>query len=765
MTKTTLELPIQGMTCASCVGHVQSAIEKLDGVDAVSVSLPAEKAYVSFDRELVNRDAIAEAVRATGFEVQESSDPDYLELAREQSIASKKFKLIVGIVLTVPLFVLSMGRDFSLWGPWAHADWVNWLMFALATPVQFYVGAGYYVSAWKSLKSGYANMDVLVAMGSTVAYVYSLAVLIGRALGNTDLGEHVYFETSATIITLIFVGRLIEAQAQGRTTTALKKLMGLRASTANVVRNGEELPLPIEQLQVNEMVLVRPGERIPVDGVIVDGLSSVDESMITGESLPVEKQIGDDVHEATVNNQGLLTVRATSVGQNSTLSRIIRLVEEAQSSKAPIQELADRISGVFVPVVMVIAAATFALWLISGAGFTEAMLRMVSVLIISCPCAMGLATPLAVTVGMGRGAEQGILFKSSASLQRVQDVTHVVLDKTGTVTKGELSVTDVVAWDPDHDQTHPDPNATDRILYYAASAEKGSEHPVATAMLEAALSRGLRLSQPTEFSAISGHGVRATVDECPVWLGNSRLMEREQIPLNSLLQEIEALQSQAKTTMWLAIDGRICGAIAMADTVKPGSAEAVEALHNQGLKVTLLTGDNQATAEAIAQQVGIDSVFAEVIPEQKSEIVRRLQSDGAVVAMVGDGINDAPALAQADAGIAIGTGTDIAMEAADITLMRGDLRGVVDAMNLSAATMRNIKQNLFWAFAYNVALIPIAAGVLAKVTFAPEFLRRLHPIMAAFAMVASDLVIVVNALRLKRFKFEGTREVRKRSGD
>jgi Cu+-exporting ATPase len=759
MTTSSLELPIQGMTCAGCVSHVKSAIEKLDGVAQVSVSLPSEKAYITFDDELVEQDQIVDAIRQTGFEVFVDVSDDELAGSRQQEIMGKSRRLLVGVILTVPLFVLSMGRDFGLWGEWAHASWVNWLMFVLATPVQFYVGAEYYANGLRSLRAGFANMDVLVAMGSTVAYVFSVAVVVEQALGLNRLGGHVYFETSATIITLIFVGRLVEAKAQGRTTTALKKLMQMRALTASVVRDGEESRLPIDFVEQGDQVLVRPGERIPVDGLIIAGVSTVDESMITGESVPVEKAPGDRVSEATVNNQGLLTVQTTSVGKNSSLARIIRMVEQAQSSKAPIQHLADQISGIFVPIVIVVALTTFFVWLMVGAGFTEAMLRMVSVLIISCPCAMGLATPLAVTVGMGRGAERGILFRSSTALQRVQNVTHVVLDKTGTVTEGELSVTDVIAWDEDRNLADDSSAAVKELLFFAASAEKGSEHPVAKAILQEAETRGIETVQPLEFSAISGFGIRAEINEHNLLLGNRRLVANEGIAVAGIDSELKRLESEAKTAMCLAIDGRLRGLIAVADTVKPGSAVAIEQLQRTGLKVTLLTGDNRATAEAIADQVGIESVIAQVIPEQKSLAVKRLQSEGDVVAMVGDGINDAPALAQADIGLAIGTGTDIAIEAADIVLMRGDLTGVVDAISLSAATLRNIKQNLFWAFAYNVALIPIAAGVLANFSFVPPFLRRLHPIMAAFAMVASDLVIVVNALRLKRFQFPSSKRL------
>ncbi len=713
---------------------------------------------MTFDDELIHQSAIVQAVIDAGFqasvadEVSDTSgNTNELELAQQRVVDDRRLRLIVGAVLTIPLFILSMGRDFGIWGDWAHAAWVNWLMFALATPVQFYVGKYYYVGAYKSLKSGYSNMDVLVVVGSTAAYVYSVVVLLAQTFEISGIGDHVYFETSATIIALILTGKWIEAKAQRRTSSALRQLMGLQASTASVLRKDVEVEVPIASVQTGDKVIVRPGEKIPVDGVIVDGQSSVDESMITGESLPVDKAEGDVVTGATINIQGMLTIETGAGSQASVLSQIIQMVEKAQSSKAPVQQLADKISNIFVPIVIVVAVLTFVVWLSIGAGFTAAMLRLVAVLIISCPCAMGLATPLAVMVGMGRGAEHGILFKSSEAMQQLQKVTHVVLDKTGTVTKGELAVTDVLAIQGDSIcESGP---SVENILRIAASAEKGSEHPVATALIKAANQQELKLSAAHDFMAIAGHGIQATIDGHVVLLGNTRLIERESIEQNGLGRRIEELQQLAKTTMWLAVDGQAVGAIAVADTIKKDSKTAIADLKRSGCKVMLLTGDNLATAEAIATQAGIDTVFAEVLPGDKAKKVVELQVPGNVVAMIGDGINDAPALAVADVGVAIGTGTDIAMETADVTLMRGNLGGVVDAMKLSSATLRNIKQNLFWAFGYNVLLIPVAAGALAGFSFAPQFLKELHPIVAAFAMVASDIVIVGNALRLRRFRF------------
>lgn len=747
MAKTThLELPITGMNCTSCANRIESALSNLDGVREVSVSFPTEKAILSFDPELVNEDAFIKAIGVLGFGALSPNYPDAAEAAYHEELDRRYRTLLVGMALTIPLFVLSMGRDFGVWGAWSHAPWVNWLMFALAAPVQFYVGREYYIGAYKSLRIHYANMDVLVALGSSVAFFYSCVVLIDKSIGAAIWGEHLYFETSATIITLILLGKLVESKARGRTNAALKRLIGLRPTTASVMREGKEVEISIDDVQPGDDVLVRPGEKIAVDGVVLSGKSSVDESMITGESMPVDKTIGDQVIGATINGHGLLTIRAMSVGRESALAQIIQLVEHAQSSKAPIQQLADRISNVFVPIVVVVAVATFCIWWFAGAGLTPSLLRLIAVLVISCPCAMGLATPLAVMVGMGRGAENGILFKSSEALQRVQDVTAIVLDKTGTVTKGQLAVTDVITA-----ENHA--GKRDEILRMAASAERGSEHPIAHAIVTAAKRQGLSLTSPERFDAVAGQGVSAHVESRRVLLGNQSFLQREGVQLNGLTEQVALLQADAKTTMWLAVDGEATGAIAVADTIKDSSAVAVRRLQDLRLQVLLITGDNAATANAIAEKVGVAIVYAEILPEHKAQIVRQLQSEGHVVAMVGDGINDAPALAQADVGIAIGTGTDVAMETADVTIMQGDLTSVVDGIKLSRATMRNIKQNLFWAFGYNVALIPIAAGVLAPIAIVPDFLSKLHPIMAAFAMAASDLVIVANALRLKRFRF------------
>jgi Cu+-exporting ATPase len=578
-------------------------------------------------------------------------------------------------------------------------------------------------------------MDVLVALGSSVAYIYSIAVIFGAP-------GHVYFETSAAIITLIVLGKLLEARAKGQTSAAIKKLMGLRAKSARVVRDGAEVDVPIEAVEMGDIVVVRPGEKIPVDGVVVEGHSAVDESMITGESLPVDKGPGDKVIGATINKQGLLKFQATAVGRETALAQIIRLVEEAQGSKAPIQRLADQVAAVFVPAVITAAILTFLVWLflVPEAGFTAAIIRLVAVLVIACPCAMGLATPTAVMVGTGKGAEMGILFKNSAALERAHKLQAIVLDKTGTITEGRPAVTDVVAGAGFEEAD---------LLRLAASVERGSEHPLGEAILEAARARGLALPEPTGFEALAGRGARAQVDGREVLVGNQRLMDEESIALNGLADEAARLQSEAKTVIWAAVDGRAAGLMAVADTLKEGSRDAIAKMHAMGLRVVMLTGDNRQTAEAIAQQAGVDAVLAEVLPGDKAAHVKELQNEGLLVGMVGDGINDAPALAQADVGIAIGTGTDVAMETADVTLMRGDLRTVPQALRLSRATLATIRQNLFWAFFYNIILIPIAAGVLYPFEWAPDILRQLHPILAAFAMAFSSVTVVTNSLRLR----------------
>ncbi len=771
----TLELPITGMTCANCVNTVERTLnKKVPGILEANVNFATEKATVKYIPGTVTRADMVAAIERAGYGVvQVDSEAELVDAekeAREREIKDQTRKLWVGLIFALPLFLFSMARDFGLVGPWAHAAWVNYLFFLLATPVQFYTGRDYYTGGFKSLRNKSANMDVLVALGSSVAYFYSIVVTTGL------LGGHVYFETSAAIITLIKVGKLLEARAKGKTSEAIKALMGLQAKTARVERDGVEVDIPTDQVQVGDIVIVRPGEKIPVDGLVISGQSAIDESLLTGESLPVDKKVGDEVIGATLNKQGLLKIEATKVGRETALAQIVRLVEEAQGSKAPIQALADQVSAVFVPAVIAIALLTFIVWLVGGAGFTPALVRLVAVLVIACPCALGLATPTAIVVGMGKGAGQGILFRSSAALERAHALEAIVLDKTGTITKGEPAVTDIVVSDQwsgasgqplavsgQHsvvsgqesatgNQQPVIPNSQFTILRLAASAERGSEHPLGEAIVRAARAQGLNLSEPASFEAITGHGIAAEVEGHKVLLGNSRLMEREKVALNGLGEKVTELQNQAKTAMWMAVDGQAAAVIGIADTLKEGSQEAVAALKAMGLQVVMMTGDNQATAEAIAAEVDIDRVFAEVLPGDKSANVAKLQAERLVTAMVGDGINDAPALAQADVGIAIGTGADVAMETAGITLISGDLRGVVRAIRLSRVTMRTIKQNLFWAFAYNVLLIPVAAGVLSFFPSLPVYLRELHPIAAAFAMAFSSVTVVTNSLRLRRQK-------------
>ena len=786
----TLSLPIIGMSCTACVNAVEQALREVDGVVYASVNFAAEQAHVEYVSGLGARAPLVAAIRRAGYDTIAAASPqpvtppvvsagvgdtqdspaalsveieepleDAEAEARAAAIRHQFKRLLVGTIFSLPLLIVSMGRDFGLLGAWAHGGWVNWLLFLLATPVQFFVGWDYYVGAFKSVRNRSANMDVLVAMGTTVAYVFSLAVLFAQAVGSESLGSHVYFETSAVIITLIVLGKLLEARAKGRTSAAIKELMGLQSRTARVIREGVELDIPVEEVVVGDMVVVRPGEKIPVDGIVISGGSAVDESMFTGESMPVEKVIGSEVFGSTLNKQGLLGVEASKVGRETALAQIIRLVEEAQGSKAPIQRVVDQVAAYFVPAVIGLAGLTFVVWMLAGAGFVPSLLRLVAVLVIACPCAMGLATPTSIMVGIGKGAGMGILFKNSVALEQTHKLTAVLLDKTGTITKGEPAVTDLVVSQnllgkSSAGSSNGSPAKAERtdLLRLAASAERGSEHPLGEAIVRAAQAHGLALAEPTQFEAFAGHGIAAEIEEKRILLGNLRLMEREEIDLNGLEPRFAELQAEAKSAIWLAVDGQAAALIAVADTVKEGSGEAVAALRKKGLTVAMLTGDNQATADAIAREVGINRVIAELLPGEKVDQVKALQAEGFRVAMLGDGINDAPALAQADVGIAIGAGTDVAMEAADVTLIRGDLRSVPHAISLSQATMRNIRQNLSWAFGYNVALIPIAAGILAPFAWAPPFLQQLHPILAAAAMAFSSVSVIINALRLRQLK-------------
>jgi Cu+-exporting ATPase len=730
------DLVIKGLSDSNDAARLETALAALEGVLEASVNIASERAQVQYIPTLVSQRDLRQVVADSGFEaVDMGGDVEDAErAAREAEMAKQKRLMWTGVLFTLPLFLLSMARDFGLVGMWAHAPWVNWLFFALATPVQFYVGRSFYISGWKSLRNGSANMDVLVAMGSSAAYFYSVAVLLALAPG------HVYFETSAAIITLIRVGKYLEARAKGQTGAAIRKLMSLKPKQARVIRDGQELEIPSEEVVVGDRVLVRPGEKFPVDGVVLEGRSSADESMITGESMPVEKGPGDDVIGATLNKLGRIVFEATKVGKGTALAQIIRLVEQAQGSKAPIQALGDKVSAIFVPAVVVIAAVTFGVWYFFGAAplpadvtpFTRAMINAVAVLLIACPCAMGLATPTAVMVGTGRGAEMGVLIKSGEALERASGISIVVLDKTGTVTRGQPAVTDIFLSNG--------AGSENDLLRLAASVEEGSEHPLGEAITAEAHKRELALSPPNGFQAELGRGVSAEIDGQWVLVGNRRWLDESNLALNGMGPRMEALQKEGKTAVFVAVDGEVRGLVGIADTLKDSSAAAIRELHEMGLKVVMLTGDNQVVADAIASQLGLDDVIAEVLPDQKVAEVRRLQEAGEVVAMVGDGINDAPALAQADLGIAIGTGTDVAMAAAPVVLITGDLLAVPRAIALARRTLVTIKQNLFWAFIYNILLIPAAA------------IGLLSPILAAGAMAISDVFVIGNSLRLRGFR-------------
>jgi P-type Cu+ transporter len=754
--------------CMTCTApKLEAAVRAVPGVVQAVYNMATQQVIVEYLPPVAELAAVRQAIESAGYRVEEmppaeggAANQDYEQQAREQEYREILRRFLVAAVLSLPVLLGAMGEMVGLSVPaWLRSPFLQWV---LTTPVIFYSGRSFFTSAWGALRHRAADMNTLIALGTGAAYLFSVVVTVWPAAVMSPGAHHqmapVYFEAAAVIIALILLGRLLEARAKARTGDAIRGLLGLRARTARVVREGQEWEIPVEEVVPGDLVLVRPGEKIPVDGVVREGESAVDESMLTGESLPVDKRPGDEVFGATINRTGAFRFEATKVGRETALQQIIKLVQDAQGSKAPIQRLADVISGVFVPVVLCIAIGAFVLWFdlsASDVRLQRAVVALVSVLIIACPCALGLATPTAVMVGTGKGAENGVLIKGGESLETAHRLNAIILDKTGTITRGQPELTDVVLTlgagrrelGSGPNAQLPTPNAEDELLRLVAGAERSSEHPLGEAIVRGAQARGLSLPEASAFNSLTGRGLEATVEGRQVLVGNQRLMEERDIDARSLEPEMERVAREGRTPMLVAVDGQLAGLVAVADTVKEGSTEAVAAFHRMGLEVAMITGDNRRTAEAVARQVGIERVLAEVLPEHKAEQVRKLQGEGKVVAMVGDGINDAPALAQADVGIAIGTGTDVAMEASDITLIRGDLGGVVTAIQLSRATMRTIKQNLFFAFIYNVLGIPIAAGALYPFTG-----LMLSPMIASAAMALSSVSVVTNSLRLKNFQ-------------
>jgi P-type Cu+ transporter len=752
------DLTITGMHCAACVGRVEMALKRVPGVQDATVNLLAERAAVRFNPQRAQVQDLIDAIEIVGYDAapaptdrfeQPSGSEPVQQNRREAESHEMRRRFAVSLALTIPVLVMGMGPHFGLFPMrWTMLPWWNWLELTLTTPVLFWAGSGFFVGAWAALKQRAADMNTLISVGTFAAYAYSLAVTVAPAFfAARGLMGGVYYETAAVIVTLILMGRLLEARAKRSTGTAIEKLIGLQPKTARVIRDGQEQDISLSEVHVGDRLLVRPGEKVPVDGLVVSGQSWVDESMLTGESLPVEKREGASVTGATLNQRGAFTMEAKRVGKDTVLAQIVRLVEQAQGSRAPIQRLADVITGYFVPTVLIIAVATFVGWTIWGPEprFLHALLNFVAVLIIACPCALGLATPTAIMVGTGRGAQLGVLIKDAEALETVHGVRTVVLDKTGTVTEGRPTLTDVIA-------TSDVPEA--ELLRLAAAVERGSEHPLAAAIIAGAKQRNFALAETTGFQAISGRGAEAQVAGHHVLIGNVALLRERDVDPTTLQPGVARLAGEGKTPMLVAVDGHAVGILAVADPIKATTPSAMARLKAMGITVVMLTGDNRRTAEAVAQQIGIDRVVAEVLPEHKAEEVQRLQGAGQIVAMVGDGINDAPALAQANVGIAIGTGTDVAIEAADVVLMRGDLNGVADAIELSRATMRNIRQNLAFAFGYNMLGIPLAAGLIYPFTG-----WLLSPMIASAAMAMSSVSVVTNALRLRSFSPSHTERV------
>ena len=747
MENTTLKL--RGMSCASCAANIEEAILSVPGVEACNVNFSAEQASVTYNPRQTDVAAIQEAVDAAGYSALPMQDDvlapedDAERQARQAENRDLTRKVwvsgIISAVIVIGTLPMMTGLPIPFIPMWLHAPW---LQFVLTTPALFWTGSSFYINAWKALKRHTATMDTLVAIGTGAAYLYSLfPTFFPQWFISQGLKPDVYFEAASVIIALLLLGRLLENRAKGQTSEAIRSLIGLQAKTARVIRKAQEVDIPIAEVTLGDVILVRPGEKIPVDGEIVEGSSTIDEAMVTGESVPVKKQPGNEVIGATINKTGSFKFRTTRVGKDTFLAQIVKLVQQAQGSKAPIQRLADRVTGWFVPVVIAIAIATFIIWYNIMGNVTMALITTVGVLIIACPCALGLATPTSIMVGTGKGAENGILIKGADSLELAHKLQTVVLDKTGTITQGKPTVTDFVT-------VNGTANGNElKLLRLAASVERNSEHPLAEAVVQYAQSQGVELTDSQEFEAIAGSGVQGDVSNQWVQIGTNHWMNELLIDTSSLQQPWEQLEYLGKTVIWIAVNGKVQGIMGIADAVKPSSVVAIRALQKMGLSVVMLTGDNRRTAEVIAREVGIQRVFAEVRPDQKAATVEKLQSEGKIVAMVGDGINDAPALAQADVGMAIGTGTDVAIAASDITLLSGDLQGIVTAIQLSRATIRNIKQNLFFAFIYNVAGIPIAAGILF-----PFFGWLLNPIIAGAAMAFSSVSVVTNALRLRNFQ-------------
>lgn len=717
-----LEFAIYGMTCAACSSRIEKVLSKMDGVVKAVVNLPNETATVTYYRNVVTERDVIEKIKAIGYDAKVRNEKASTDTHKEKEMKKMQWKLIISAILSAPLLLTMLDHLFGIAVPNIFMN--PWFQFALATPIQFIIGWQFYVSAYKNLKTKSANMDVLVALGTSAAYFYSLYEAI-LTIGNPSYVPHLYFETSAILITLILLGKYLEKNAKGKTTEAIEKLLQLQAKEARVIRDGKEMMIPIEEVVVSDRMIIKPGEKIPVDGVVVKGTTSVDESMLTGESIPVEKQVGAKVIGATMNLNGTIEMEAEKVGEDTALASIVQAVEDAQGDKAPIQRMADVISSYFVPIVVGIAIVTFIIWItfITPGELESSLTAAIAVLVIACPCALGLATPTSIMVGTGKGAQTGILFKGGEHLEKTHELTTIVFDKTGTITKGKPEVTDFIG--------------DDRLLQLVASAEKSSEHPLAEAIVRYAEEKQIEFIDAEQFVAIPGHGIRATFPQGEVLIGTRKLMRDHGVDTAEQEETMYQLEHEGKTAMFIAVDKKFAGIVAVADTVKETAKTAMEQLKKMGMELVMLTGDNERTARAIANEVGIDRVIAEVLPEQKAEKIKQLQAEGKKVAMVGDGINDAPALATADIGIAIGTGTEVAIEAADVTILAGELLLVPKAIRLSGVTIRNIKQNLFWAFAYNTIGIPIAAiGLLA-------------PWIAGAAMAFSSVSVVLNALRLK----------------